>query len=81
MNALFSPPSLPPPTPSAPSLCSGRLAAVALERGLVMKHAMWQLHILRMYCSTVVFDGTTLLSDGYDNRVGVVCFGANVERG
>ena len=46
-----------------------------------MKHAMWQLHILRMYCSTVFFDGTTLISDGYDNRIGVVRFGASVDEG
>ena len=38
--------------------------AIALERGATMKHAMWQLHILRMYCTTVFYAGNLLVSDG-----------------
>ena len=54
---------------------SGKIAAVALERGCVVKHAMWQLGILDNGCSSLAFDGSVLASNGYDTKVGVVLFG------
>ena len=51
----------------------GKLAAVALDKGRVMKHAIWQLAVLR-FCSSLAFDGSVLVSDGYDARAGLVFF-------
>ena len=57
---------------------SGKISAVALEHGCVMKHAMWQLPILQAPPSSLAFDGSVLISDGYDTKLGIVFFDEGV---
>lgn len=58
-------------------MLSGRLAAVALERGCKFSHTLWQRDVLNRNCSSIAFDGPLLVSDGYDHRVSMVWFGPN----